>query len=1249
MSDFVHLHLHSEYSLLDGACRIAEIPERAKECGHTACAITDHGVMYGAVAFYEACKNAGIKPIIGCEVYVARRSRFNKIHGEDDQSYHLVLLVKNETGYRNLIYMVTKSFTEGFYSKPRIDMELLSSHHDGLIALSACLAGEVPRAIMNGNIDEARETALRMKELFGDDYFLELQDHGLDEQKQVNAALIRLSRETSIPLVATNDAHYLRRRDADSQAVLLCIQTNNVISDGRPIGFETDEFYYKSTEEMKALFGNIDGGELGDPISNSVKIADRCNFDFDMSKIYLPAFRPEDGSPPDEYLRRIVYAGFDKRVRDGRIIFDDKHPEREYRERLDYELSVIVKMGYAEYYLIVRDFVDYAKSCDIPVGPGRGSGAGSLAAFSLEITDIDPIKYDLLFERFLNPERVSMPDFDIDFCYNRRDEVIEYVRRRYGDDHVAQIVTFGTMAARAVVRDVGRALGMSYSDVDAVANCIPREKDVTLASALESSRELCEMYESDERVKRLIDTSKQLEGMPRHSSTHAAGVVICDRPVYEYVPLSKNGDVTVTQYDMNTVAKLGLLKFDFLALRYLTIIADTESQIRTSQPDFSVNRLAPDDMEVYEMLSEGNADGVFQLESGGMRQLLSSLRPNCFEDLVAAISLYRPGPMNSIPKYLENRRDRSKIEYPTPLMKPILDVTYGVMVYQEQVMQICRSVAGYTLGRADLVRRIMSKKKTSEMEKERVVFVSGAVKNGVDESDANRLFDDMARFASYAYNKSHAAAYALITYRTAYLKRHYPCEYLAALMTSVMGSAAKTAEYVSECARNNIGILPPDINESGSDFTAHHRDGKSYIRFGLSALKNLGDGFAAKIIAERRESPFTSFEDFIERMMSSELNKRQVEALIKCGAFDCLGIYRSRLLLAYEKIIDYYQDKNRSNVAGQLDLFSQGALSDESRGSFEYPDIPELSFRERLRLEKECAGIYFSGHILDDYSKHIAKISPTPINDILLAFSEDSDAVGSFSDRDNVVLCGIVTRRQLKLTKNNEQMAFLTFEDNYGELEVIVFPKVLEEYGSYLTAEAALCVWGRLSVREDEAPKLLAQSMFALDDNSRFNDSSPLPPSFTRKGAIPAVHSAVGADNRSAQQRSQTAASPQSQPRQQVTVTPQSQPRQQATVSPQSQPRTTASPQSQQPQTTTPPHQPRRIYLRVERMDKDCRAFKKAENLIMIFCEGDTEVIFFDISKGEYVRMNNVRLAASDFVVSELRGLLGADNVVLKG
>ena len=1230
--DFVHLHLHSEYSLLDGACRIADIPKRAKECGHTACAITDHGVMYGAVQFYEACKKEGIKPIIGCEVYLAKRTRFDRDHDEDIQSYHLILLCMNDTGYRNLIYLVTKSFTEGFYSKPRIDMELLSEHCEGLIALSACLAGYIPRALQAGDYDRAKEHALRMKELFGENYYLELQDHGIAEQKRVNSGVVKLSRELGIPLVATNDAHYLTRRDADNQAVLLCIQTGNVISDGRPIGFETDEFYYKTTEEMHRLFDYLDNEPLGSPIENTARVAEKCNFDFDFSKLYLPAFRPDDGSEPTDYLRALTEAGLKKRVEAGRIDFST-HTEAEYRERIEYELSVIIKMGYAEYFLIVQDFVGWAKSHGIPVGPGRGSGAGSLVAFLIGITDLDPLKFDLLFERFLNPERVSMPDFDIDFCYDRRDEVIGYVRQRYGDDHVAQIITFGTMAARAAVRDVGRALGMTYGEVDIVAKCIPRALDMTLKSALETSKELRAMYDSDENIKKLIDTSMALEGMPRHASTHAAGVVITDRPVSDYVPLAVNGDIPVTQFDMDTVAKLGLLKFDFLALRYLTIISDTERQIRESEPDFSVDSLPLDDPKAYELISAGNTDGIFQLESGGMRQMLMNLKPDKIEDVIAAISLYRPGPMDSIPKFIENRRDPSKIVYETPLIAPILDVTYGCMVYQEQVMQVCRTVAGYSLGRADLVRRMMAKKKTSEMEKERAVFVEGASENGVPEDSANRLFDEMSGFASYAFNKSHAAAYAILAYRTAYLKSHYPCEYLAALMTSVMGNASKTAEYVSECARCRIRILPPDINESAPYFHAYRSGGERYIRFGFLALKNLGEGFAYRIIEERKNEKFRSFEDFIERMYSKEMNKRQIEALIKSGAFDSLGVFRSQLLLTYEAIIDHYQERSRTNVAGQLDLFSQldGARPD----TFRYPDIPELSFREKLKAEKECSGICFSGHMLEDYSKNVEKIRPTLINDILLAFSDDAEQSSDnrFSDRQTLTVCGTITRKQVKVTKNNSQMAFLTLEDNFAEMEVVVFPKTLEKCSHYLNEDMALCVTGQLSLREDENPKLLANRIALLIDNEHFNDSAP-----PAENVIKSTANTNDSDRRTKFHVSGSAPNSYGDactaPYQPLPDTPEP-----------------TTPQSQAPKRQyfpDPVPTPHRIYLRVDKADESDRGFRKALNLVNIFCEGGCEVVFYDKSKSEYIKLNGLKLMATGFAVNELKELLGGENVVLK-
>ncbi len=1227
MSDFVHLHLHSEYSLLDGACRVADIPARAKECGHTAVAITDHGVMYGTVAFYNACKAAGIKPIIGCEVYLARRSRFDKEHGEDSSSFHLVLLVKNEIGYKNLIHMVTKAFTEGFYSKPRVDMELLQAHHEGLVALSACLAGKIPRALAEGNYDAAKEHALCMRELFGEDFYLELQDHGIEEQKTVNRGIVRLSRELSIPMVATNDVHYLRKKDADSQAILMCIQTGNVITDGRPIGFETDEFYYKSTEEMRELFGAYATEPTGDPIANTVEIAEKCSFDFDFSKLYLPAFQTEDGTSPADYLRRLAYEGLQKRLAMGRIVYTDKHPEAEYRERIEYELDVIIRMGYADYFLIVQDFVGFAKSEGIPVGPGRGSGAGSLVAFLLGITDLDPLRFDLLFERFLNPERVSMPDFDIDFCYNRRDEVIDYVRRRYGDDHVAQIITFGTMAARAVVRDVGRAIGMSYADTDAVAKCIPHALDMTLETALSSSKELRETMEDSPQVQRLIETAKALEGMPRHSSTHAAGVVITDRPVSEYVPLALNGTMPVTQFDMDTVAKLGLLKFDFLALRYLTIISDTEKQIREREPDFSVEALPMDDAKTFELIASGNTDGVFQLESGGMRQMLTQLRPDCIEDIIAAISLYRPGPMDSIPKYIENRKNRDKITYKIPLLAPILDVTYGCLVYQEQVMQVCRTVAGYTFGRADLVRRMMAKKKADEMEKERTSFVAGAKQNGVDEAAANELFDEMSGFASYAFNKSHAAAYAMLSYRTAYLKRHYPCEYLAALMTSVMGNAAKTAEYVAECTRFRVRILPPDINESTAHFHAIVSGDDRYIRFGLLALKNLGEGFIERIRREREHGLFRSFEDFVERMYGQDMNKRQIEALIKSGAFDSLGVFRRKLLLMYERIVDHYQEKNRTNVEGQLDLFSMGVDVNAAPQNFEYPDVPELSFREKLRLEKECSGIYFSGHMLEDYSAHVQKISPVNTGDILSAFDEEQESELSFRDKQTVTVCGILTKKQLKMTKNGAQMAFLTLEDRFGEMEVIVFPQVYEKVSGFLTVDIALAVVGQISVRDDEEPKLLCRSVLPLIDNAHFDGQAqvPLVAEQPRQKNVPPSAPSKSLSNGSASAPSDGVYHV----RVQNAVPP-------------------ASVYRLPSQQMSPARAPTKVFLRVECADETDETFKKAENLVRIFCDGSAEVIFYDKQSAQYKRMTDVKLAASDFVIGELRALLGDENVVVK-
>ncbi|MBR5446719.1 MAG: DNA polymerase III subunit alpha, partial [Clostridia bacterium] len=889
MSDFVHLHLHSEYSLLDGACRVADIPKKAKAMGHTAAAITDHGVLYGAVAFYKACKEEGIKPIIGCEVYVARRSMQDRDRERDSKSYHLVLLAENETGYRNLIWLVSKAYTDGFYAKPRIDLELLQGHTEGLIALSACLAGFIPQSILAGEYEKAEEHARQMQALFGEDhYYLEIQNHGLDDDKVVCEGILALSQKTGIPMVATNDVHYLNRQDADTQAILMCVQTGNVITDGRPIGFETNEFYYKSTAEMEALFGAFPGA-----IENTVKIAERCQFDYTFGEVQLPRYTPENGMEPTEYLRSLAIAGLERKIASGAVVPDEKYSTETYRDRIEYELSVIHQMGYSEYYLVVWDFVNHAKEQGIPVGPGRGSGAGSLVAYLIGITDIDSLKFDLLFERFLNPERVSMPDFDIDFCYDRRDEAIAYVREKYGEDHTAQIITFGTLAARAAVKDVGRAMGMSIPDVDNVAKKIPRELGITLDKAMEANRELRDLYEEDPQVKKLLDTAKALEGMPRHASTHAAGVVITERPLTEYVPIAVNSGVTVTQFDMDTVAELGLLKFDFLALRYLTILRSAEDLIREKEPEFDLTRVDITDAKTYEAISAGKTDGVFQLESEGMRQMLTQLKPSCLDDIIAAIALYRPGPMDSIPKYIEARRHRDTIRYASPALAPILDVTYGCIVYQEQVMQIFREIAGYTFGHADVVRRAISKKKQGVLEKEREAFLAGAVENGMREEDASDLFEDIVSFANYAFNKSHAAAYAVLSFRTAYLRTHYPLEYNCALLTSVLSQTGKLNEYITECARRGIKVLPPDINKSRAHF---HAEGNC-IRFGLVALKNVGLSFINAFLKEREtHGEFLDFADLVERMYPIELNNRQVEYLIKSGAMDNLGAFRSQLL-----------------------------------------------------------------------------------------------------------------------------------------------------------------------------------------------------------------------------------------------------------------------------------------------------------------------------------------------------------------
>ena len=1076
MADFVHLHLHTEYSLLDGATRISDIAEKAIECGQSAVAITDHGVMYGAVEFYNSLKAKGVKPIIGCEVYVAARSRLDKEGRTDSSGNHLILLCKNAEGYKNLCYMVSKSFIDGFYSKPRIDMELLSEHSEGLIALSGCVAGKIPQLILSGDMSEAENTAIAMRELFGKDFYLEIQNHGLDEERKVAYGIKLISEKLGIPMVATNDVHYLNRSDADTQATLMCIQTNNVITDGRPLGFETDEFYFKTTEEMRVLFSAFDGA-----LENTVKIAEKCNFDFEFNTLHLPDFKPEDGLSHKEKLRKDALLGFAEKKRLGR--FDLKgHNEKEYLDRIEYEISVIDKMGFNAYFLIVSDFVSYAKNHGIPVGPGRGSGAGSLVAFCIGITDVDPIAFDLLFERFLNPERVSMPDFDIDFCYNRREEVIEYVKRKYGEDRVAQIVTFGTLAPRAAVRDVGRALGMPYGRVDTIAKMIPRDLSVTFDSAL-SSKDLKNVYLEDEDARRLIDISRSLEGMPRHASTHAAGVVITERPTYEYVPLSYSGTGVVTQFDMNTDAALGLVKFDFLGLRYLTVISDAERAVRARVPDFNITRIPLDDKKTFALLCEAKTDGVFQLESGGMKQVLNKLMPSTLEDVIACIALYRPGPMDSIDTFIARKHGKEKTVYLTEELSEILDVTYGCIVYQEQVMQICRKLAGYSYARADIVRRAMSKKKTEAMQAEREDFVAGCAQNGVKREVAEKIFEEMVGFAKYAFNKSHATAYGVLSYRTAYLKAHYPAEYFAALLTSVLDNTAKLREYIADAQRFGVSVLAPDINKSGSDFTVFGGD----IRFGLLAIKNVGRVFTDAVIREREKGDFLSFDEFVGRMSFTDLNRRTLESFIKCGVFDSLGVPRSALIRCYEDILDAEHTKNRNNVSGQIDFFSSAMGDSGTVPAYEYPKVEEFSLRELLLLERESSGMYFSGHMLDNYSEHIKALNTDRASDVIADLAEsESGSVTKYKDRSDVRIAGIITSLRTKITKNGDTMAFITLDDKFAEIEVIVFAKSYKTFSGDIFEDNAVLVEGKAVAEDAEDARVLLERLSVLKTNSEY-------------------------------------------------------------------------------------------------------------------------------------------------------------------
>ena len=1074
MVPFAHLHVHSEYSLLDGACRIEELADRVAALGQTACALTDHGVMYGVIDFYRACKARGIHPVIGCEVYLAPHSRFDRSYVNGEWHSHLILLCENMTGYRNLIHMVSLGFAEGFYMKPRIDMELLRQHSEGLICLSACLAGAIPRAIAEGDMDGAYELCEDFLEIFDRDHFyLEVQDHGIEVQKKVNEGLFKLAEELNIGLVATNDAHYLTKKDARIQDVLMAIQMGKTVDDPTRMKFETQEFYIKDADEMAALFP-----DHPEALENTVRIAERCQVEFEFGKYHLPEFDVPQGYTALEYLQKLCDEGFAKRYPndDGTV-----------RARLQYEIDMITQMGFVDYFLIVSDFIGYAKSQGIPVGPGRGSAAGSVVSYCLGITDLDPIHYSLYFERFLNPERVSMPDIDVDFCYVRRPEVIDYVTRKYGKDHVAQIVTFGTMAARGAIRDVGRALDIPYNEVDVVAKQVPNELHITIEKALSVNPELKKLYDEKPQVRELIDTARALEGMPRHASTHAAGVVITKDPVDTYVPLARNDEQMVTQFTMTTLEELGLLKMDFLGLRNLTVIADAEKMIRRHTPDFDIEKVDMNDKATYEMLGRGSTMGVFQLESAGITNVVTGLQPQSIEDITAVVALYRPGPMQSIPRYIECRHHPEKVTYKHPLLGPILKVTYGCMIYQEQVMQVFQSLAGYSLGKADMVRRAMSKKKMKELEKERVNFIhgnealgiDGAVKRGVPEKVAASLFDEIMDFANYAFNKAHAVCYAVVSFRTAYLKCHYPREYMAALLTSVLDWSDKISEYIQAAREMGISVLPPDVNESFDGFSVSGRD----IRFGLAAVKGVGRSFMKQLVEEREAGGlFASFQDFCERMYDRELNRRALECLIKAGSFDSMGYRRSQLLKICGPVVDAIAQSRRKNIEGQIDLFGMGneAVQDTQ---IALPDIPELSKRELLSMEKETTGLYLSGHPMDEYRELARQADAASIRKIIDDLSGESEKP-AYRDGMNVRLACVITGVRLKSTKNGSMMAYVTVEDESASIELVVFPRALQQCGAYLTEDSAVLLTGRIDAREDEAPKVLLNEAQPLTESA---------------------------------------------------------------------------------------------------------------------------------------------------------------------
>ena len=1169
---FAHLHVHTEYSLLDGACRISRIASAAREKGMTSLAITDHGVMYGVIDFYRACIKENIKPVIGCEVYVAPKSRLDKTSSYD-KYYHMVLLCENNTGYQNLIKLVSLGFTEGFYSKPRIDDELLEKYHDGLICLSACLEGEIPQRLLDGDYNAARNKALYYRDLFGrENFFIELQNHGIEEQERIIPSLVRIAEEIGVDIVATNDSHYIEKEDSKTHNILLCIQTNRTINDNDRMEFQTSEFYLKTEAEMRKVFS-----EYPQALDNTQKIADRCNVDFEFGVRKLPRFDVPNNENHLDYFRRNCYKGLYE--------YYGKNPDKSLVDRLEYEIDTISKMGFVDYYLIVNDFVQYAKFNSIPVGPGRGSGAGSLCAYCIGITAIDPIKYNLLFERFLNPERVSMPDFDIDFCKERRGEVIDYVVRKYGEDHVAQIISFGTMAARGAIRDVGRALAMPYAAVDVIAKLVPMELNITIEKALKISSELNRRYNEDEQTKTLLDIAMSIEGMPRHATMHAAGVVITDKPVSDYVPLSKNDDNIVTQFTMTTLEELGLLKMDFLGLRNLTVIDDAERLIRQNNPDYNPDKISENDANVFKMISKGLTEGVFQFESQGMRNVLTQLKPDSLEDLIAVLSLYRPGPMDSIPTYIDCRHNPSHIRYKHPKLKEILEVTYGCIVYQEQVMQIFRTLAGYSLGRADIVRRAMSKKKHSVMEKERNIFINGltdengkilvdgCVRRGIDEKTANSIYDEMESFASYAFNKSHAAAYASISYKTAWLKCYYPREYMAALLSSVLDNQNKMAVYIGECQRMGIQVLPPDVNESNHGFTVS----KNNIRYGLLAIKNLGRQFIDRIIAERRNKPYISFYDFCKRLYGKNMNSRAVESLIKCGAFDALGANRRQLLAVSKTVLDDLDYESKHNMGGQLSFFDMGGETQKSTSEPELPDLVEFSRQELLHMENEIAGMYLSGHPMDEYTDFSRIIKADRTGEII---SNDSGLY--FAGKKVTIVC-IISKVKNQLTKNNKMMAFANIEDRYGSMEAVIFPNVYEKYAVFLGEGNTVVVRGTLNFKENEEPKLILDSIEKARTNEECkNGVAVVQPHTNRKNTI----------------------------------------------------------------NSNPNTKPSALYLRID--DLNTELFYKAKRVLDIF-DGTTPVIFYLENSNRKVKAPaSMWVTLNDVMIKELKLQLGENNVVAK-